>query len=91
MQLRFFSGGVKVFHGAVKDLPLQEEVVIKKSIEFYDDPEPCFIHRGAVMTRLYEELSQFFETAKGGEIPVDDIPPPLLGYLDLSFDRVDVL
>jgi hypothetical protein len=38
------------------DLPVNEDVVIQKSIEFFNDPEPCYIHRGAVLNRLYAEI-----------------------------------
>ena len=31
-------------------------MLIEKSIYFFDDPEPCFIHRDAVRVRLTEEL-----------------------------------
>jgi hypothetical protein len=37
-------------------LPLREEVIRSKSIEFFNDPEPCMIHRTAVMKRLYMEI-----------------------------------
>ena len=37
-------------------LPIREEQLIRKSIEFFNDPEPCMIHRSAVMQRLYAEI-----------------------------------
>ncbi len=41
-------------------MPLRDELIIKKSIEFYSDDSPCFLHRSAVMKRLYLELEDFF-------------------------------
>ena len=38
------------------DLPIAEDVMISKSIEFFNDKEPCSIHRGAVQVRLVAEL-----------------------------------
>jgi hypothetical protein len=49
------------FTGRITSLPLDEELIIKKSIEFYNDEFPCFIHRSAVMKRLYMELESFIE------------------------------
>ena len=45
-----------LFAGDLMDLPLKDEWIIKKSIEFFNDPEPCFIHRGAVTIRLLNEI-----------------------------------
>lgn len=41
-------------------IPLREEIIIAKSIEFFNDPEPCMIHRSAVMTKMYNELFNYF-------------------------------
>ena len=52
------SGEKVIYEGLLKDIPIKEEVLIEKSIYFFDDPEPCFIHRDAVRVRLTEELHQ---------------------------------
>ncbi len=41
-------------------LPLKEDAIIQKSIEFFNDPEPCMIHRSAVMKRIFMEFGEFF-------------------------------
>lgn len=40
-------------------LPFKEPIIISKSIEFFNDPEPCFIHRSAVMKRLLAEIDDY--------------------------------
>ena len=49
-----------LYEGLWNELPLTEEVILKKSIEFFNDREPCAIHRGAVHMRLLAELEQLF-------------------------------
>ena len=46
----------KVIH-----LPLKEEVIIQQSSYFFDDPEPCMIHRSAVMKKIFSEFIDYFE------------------------------
>ncbi len=68
-------------------LPLKEEIIIKKSIEFYNDPEPCMIHRSAVMKRLYAELEEYFKKeAENGRnrINLNDMDVVLKNWLDLD-------
>ncbi len=55
-QVKLFCGDQLLYQGDLKDLPLKESVIIEKSIYFFNDPEPCYIHRGAVQVRLTEEL-----------------------------------
>ena len=48
--------GANVFEDALERLSFQEDCVIALSIEFYDDPSPCEIHRSAVILRAIEEI-----------------------------------
>lgn len=45
-----------IYKGRWDDLPLQENIIIDKSIFYFNDPEPCYIHRDAVRIRLLAEL-----------------------------------
>ena len=56
-------GEHEVYRGTLTDLPLKEEIILEKSEEFFNDPNPCFIHRSAVRVRLLAEL----EEAAGAE------------------------
>lgn len=58
--IRIFSGSQICYDGLLEALPLCESVILQKSIQFFDDPEPCYIHRDAVRIRLLAELEQAF-------------------------------
>ncbi|WP_034486352.1 hypothetical protein [Butyrivibrio fibrisolvens] len=45
-----------LYDGLWDNLPIAEDIIIQKSIEFFNDKEPCAIHRGAVQIRLIAEL-----------------------------------
>lgn len=88
--LSFYSANrARLLASAVFDLPLRETVILEKSVEFFQDPAPCYIHRGAVMTRLYGEILQNLPT-EGPEQDffylIADLPEPLqtcLNWIDL--------
>ncbi len=46
-----------LYDGLWNDLPFSEETILSKSVEYFDDPEPCYIHRDAVQLRLSAELT----------------------------------
>lgn len=68
----FDEYGREILCCEVRDLPLKEDVVIAKSIEFFCDAEPCYIHRGAVMTRLYAEIEASACKASTGNVTAID-------------------
>jgi len=87
------SKGNVVLEKKLTSLPLKEEVVINKSVEFFDDPEPCMIHRSAVMKRLYMEIDDFLNDAlrKGRkQLSLEHIPDSIKKYIDIP-DTITVI
>lgn len=54
--ITILNQGEVLYSGTVLELPLTEETIIKSSILFFNDSDPCYIHRGAVRARLTAEL-----------------------------------
>ncbi|MDE6975193.1 MAG: hypothetical protein K2P38_19215 [Lachnospiraceae bacterium] len=54
----------QLYYGKWDELPLDEKIIIEYSIRFFDDPDPCYIHRGAVRVRLLAELEESYESSK---------------------------
>lgn len=50
------ESGQIIYESPLKEYRLPENVVLELSNEFYSDPEPCEIHRGAIHMRVYMEL-----------------------------------
>lgn len=54
--ITLLSGQAVLFDGPLPEIPLREELILKTSTHFFNDPNPCYIHRGAVRIRLTAEL-----------------------------------
>ena len=54
--IAIYNDDCVIYKGRWNDLPLSENIIIEKSIYFFNDPEPCYIHRDAVRVRLLAEL-----------------------------------
>lgn len=81
--LKLYAADQLIYEGLLKDLPIKESVILEKSAAFFNDPEPCHIHRSAVRTRLTAEIQAESE-ARGS----DPVPGPLLlSYAD--FEVID--
>lgn len=66
------------------NLPLKEDIILRKCLDFFDDPDPCYIHRGAVIARLYFELEEVAEMLPKGEpLSVNQLSGCVMNYLEL--------
>lgn len=62
------SNDTILYDGKWDELPFDEKIIIEYSIRFYDDPNPCYIHRGAVRVRLLAELEESYESSGNNNI-----------------------
>lgn len=61
--VRLIDGeGAVILECSCDHLPIKEKVILEKSVEFFNDPEPCFIHRSAVTARLLSEISEYLDS-----------------------------
>lgn len=66
-------------------IPLREESIIENSIRYFQDPEPCMIHRSAVMKKIYVEIQECFSAWLDGQpIAWEDIPDHIASYLQVQ-------
>ncbi|RCX14843.1 hypothetical protein DFR58_11477 [Anaerobacterium chartisolvens] len=73
----------------LSSLPLNEEKVIEKSIELFNDCEPCIIHRSFAVKKLLLKIEEYFNKmlADGNrQIFWGDVPPDIRALLRLSED-----
>jgi hypothetical protein len=52
----FGAAGEEVYRGELAAWKLPEREVVRLSIGYFDDPEPCEIHRAAVCQRAFLEV-----------------------------------
>jgi hypothetical protein len=79
--IRLLGGdGTVLFEGPLDRLRFTEKLIIAKSVYFFNDPEPCFIHRSAVAARLFGELNLLFGARE--KISAGELNKTCPGYLD---------
>ncbi|HZJ57702.1 MAG TPA: hypothetical protein VFD89_05610 [Clostridia bacterium] len=79
------SGSV-LSHKKLLELPLRNEFIIGRSIEYFNDPEPCMIHRSAVIKRIYMELFDYLGgiyTSREVEMLWDILPQKFRKAIDI--------
>lgn len=61
--------GALLYRGRLDALPIPEAVILSMSLEFFNDPAPCFIHQGAVKARAYAEIERALVSGQFLPIP----------------------
>ena len=66
--------GEALYDGRLTGLQLRDETVKQLSLHFFNDPEPCEIHRSAVLSRVFAELEALLEGGAVAEIGSPGVP-----------------
>jgi hypothetical protein len=79
------SDKMELFKNFVEKLPVREDLIIAKSLEYFNDDAPCFLHRSAVLQRLFAELDHYFSGFSAIEnIPIGDIRGDIADILRIN-------
>jgi hypothetical protein len=75
--------GHVIFSGNILDLPIQNQYIIKRSIELFDDPDPCIIHKSYVIRKIVEEIKTMLQVKNQSGIALSTYVDQL-NFLNLS-------
>ena len=59
-----------LYEGRISDIPIKEKFIISKSVELFDDDDPCIIHQSYVIKEYVDQLLSVFKCMKKSEIAV---------------------
>lgn len=88
LELQFVDEvGKTVLNTKLIGLPIKESAILAKSMECFNDPEPCMIHRSAVQKTMYLELYEHFSGLLNGKTASQqwiEIPEHLRAVVDIK-------
>ena len=86
LKIKLFDlDGNEMFNGRTSLLRLDENIIVELSIKYFDDDSPCFIHKSAVMKRIFCMIEIFFEDRiilGQCEWLLETLPPELIRYFN---------
>ncbi len=56
--------GESIFKKKIQNLPFKDEAINQRSIELFDDDEPCIIHQSYVIKEFVDEILEVLSDAK---------------------------
>lgn len=76
----------ELFYGKPIDLPIKDQYIIDKSIELFDDEDPCIIHQSYVIKEFADQLINLFRLDETNTIYGKDYAKELafLDYTDIE-------
>ena len=85
-KLKILRNEKVIFQGKFIDLPIKETCIINKSIELFDDEDPCIIHQSYVIKEFADQLKTLFKVHKTNTILGKEYAKELsfLDYMDVQ-------
>jgi hypothetical protein len=59
-KIKVIKNDKELYFGKPLDLPIRDEFIIKKSVELFDDEDPCIIHQSYVVKEFSDSLVELF-------------------------------
>jgi len=50
--------GRVIYSGSLLDMPIKASYIIDRSIEIFNDPDPCIIHKSFVIRKIVDEMKE---------------------------------
>ncbi|SHH57361.1 hypothetical protein [Clostridium grantii] len=84
-----------IFNGLLTNFPIKEELILEKTIEHFEDYDPCFFHRSVVSRWMYFEIEEYLnkiDEENKSEIKWQELPENIKKILlsDKVINRVIV-
>ena len=77
-----------IFQGNPLNLPIRYEDIKKKSVELFDDEEPCIIHQSYAIQKL---IDGFLKSLKGLDVQFVKLADLDVDYHFLNFENINDL
>ncbi len=77
------DGEKTVFKGKILNIPVKDEAIRAKSLDLFDDDDPCIIHQSFVMKQFAETLESLFQENNTDKIRFKDFEDTL-DFLDIE-------
>ena len=75
-----------LFKGKMMNMPIKKSAIIEKSIDLFDDDDPCIIHTSYVIKHFADQLLTLFNTLNTSSIEASKYQEEL-HFLDVDFNQ----
>lgn len=82
-QIIITKQGDVLYKGRISDIPIRLGSIIQKSIELFDDDDPCIIHQSYVIKEYVNEILGVFKNQNNEPIELEK-HPKLQSFLDID-------
>ena len=83
--ITIIQNGETVFKGKPLNMPFKEEAIKQKSIELFDDEDPCIIHQSHIAREFSDTVVKRFRKKNTDTLALKE-EPDLLNFLDVPED-----
>ena len=86
--VKLYNENNVLFEGRISDIPIRHEAIIAKSVELFDDEDPCVIHQSYVIKNYVDDILMRFDKRNTTQLNVTDEG---FDFLDLPSDATWII
>lgn len=92
-KIKIFTDDEVIYKGKIINFKIKESAIIEKSVELFDDDEPCIIHQSYVYKEYANYLVELFKETGKKTLSVCDYKEELsfLDYPNLDAIKIKLL
>jgi len=76
-KIQILDGSKVLYEGRISDIPIKEEFIIQKSIELFDDEDPCIIHQSYIIKEYVDVILGLFNQFQTKRLVLSELKSPL--------------
>lgn len=92
-KVKVFENDKQIYKGRLIELPIKKEYIIKKSIELFDDEDPCIIHQSFVYKEYASQILDLLNKTEDKTLFLKDHKEELsfIDYKDLNTIKIVII
>lgn len=80
LRIHILNQEEEIYKGKLMHYPFKEKVILKYSKEYFNDSNPCYMHRSAVLSRILLSFEDYVQQQEH-TVAVEGLPPQLRNFL----------
>lgn len=73
-EVTVYKNDIVIYDGRLLELPIKDKYITQRSIELFDDDDPCIIHKSYIMKDFSDTILSLFKDNKTTTLKGIDFP-----------------
>lgn len=73
-----------IYNGPILDMPIKEQYIVKKSLDLFDDEDPCIIHKAYAIKKIIDEFLKYIKGKNHNYVKLSTCDPTKIDFINID-------